>query len=325
MHEWGKWGRPFHEYGIDAALAALDDAGIGWADVQFVAGGETVRNGYPGYVAASTLTQALGWNGARVASCYAACASGRHRPRRRAVADPRRAVRRRPRRRRRHHAEGVPRPGGGGALGRPRLAALPPARRHQPHLLRALRPPPHGPLRRHRRRLRQGEGEERQARPAQPVRAVPQGGHRGGGAGLPDGGRPAAPARDLRHLRRRRRRRAHVDGLRPKRTGIASPVRIRGRVDGDAALPEHGHRDAELRHRLGRRARPARAHVPRLDRGGGLRGGRASGPRSSAWPRSTTCPPRSSSTGTRTSASASRARPRSSSTTATPPSAAASR
>jgi acetyl-CoA acetyltransferase len=76
MHEWGKWGRPFHEYGIDAALAALDDAGIDWSDVQFVAGGETVRNGYPGYVAASTLTQALGWNGARVASCYAACASG---------------------------------------------------------------------------------------------------------------------------------------------------------------------------------------------------------------------------------------------------------
>jgi acetyl-CoA acetyltransferase len=76
MHEWGKWGRPFHEYGIDAALAALDDAGISWGDVQFVAGGETVRNGYPGYVAASTLSQALGWNGARVATCYAACASG---------------------------------------------------------------------------------------------------------------------------------------------------------------------------------------------------------------------------------------------------------
>ena len=76
MHEWGKWGRPFHEYGIEAALAALDDAGIDWRDVGFVAGGETVRNGYPGYVAASTITQALGWNGARVASCYAACASG---------------------------------------------------------------------------------------------------------------------------------------------------------------------------------------------------------------------------------------------------------
>jgi hypothetical protein len=68
MHAWGKWGRPFHEYGIDAALAALDDAGVDWADVQFVAGGETVRNGYPGYVAASTITQALGWNGARAAS-----------------------------------------------------------------------------------------------------------------------------------------------------------------------------------------------------------------------------------------------------------------
>src|SRR3546814_15330151 len=76
MHAWGKWGLPFHEDGIEAALAALDDAGIDWADVQFVAGGETARNGYPGYVAASTITQALGWNGARVASCYAACASG---------------------------------------------------------------------------------------------------------------------------------------------------------------------------------------------------------------------------------------------------------
>jgi len=76
MHAWGKWGRPFHEYGVTAALAALDDAGVSWGDVQFVAGGETVRNGYPGYVAASTITQALGWNGARVASCYAACASG---------------------------------------------------------------------------------------------------------------------------------------------------------------------------------------------------------------------------------------------------------
>src|SRR4029077_222474 len=32
--------------------------------------------GYPGYVAAATVSQALGWNGARVASCYAACASG---------------------------------------------------------------------------------------------------------------------------------------------------------------------------------------------------------------------------------------------------------
>jgi acetyl-CoA acetyltransferase len=76
MHEWGKWGRNFVEYGIEAWLRALDDAGVDWQDIQFVAGGETVRNGYPGYVAASTITQALGWNGARVASSYAACASG---------------------------------------------------------------------------------------------------------------------------------------------------------------------------------------------------------------------------------------------------------
>ncbi|HLI54023.1 MAG TPA: lipid-transfer protein [Acidimicrobiales bacterium] len=76
MHPWGKWGRPFSEYGVAAARAALADAGVDWRDVDFVAGGETVRNGYGGYVAGSTIARALGWNGARVATCYAACASG---------------------------------------------------------------------------------------------------------------------------------------------------------------------------------------------------------------------------------------------------------
>ena len=76
MHPWGKWGRNFVEYGVVAAQAALADAGVAWSDIQFVAGGETVRNGYPGYVAGATFAQALGWNGAQVASSYAACASG---------------------------------------------------------------------------------------------------------------------------------------------------------------------------------------------------------------------------------------------------------
>ncbi|MGZ8734163.1 MAG: lipid-transfer protein [Acidimicrobiia bacterium] len=76
MHPWGKWGRNFVEYGVVAARAALDDAGVEWRDVQFVAGGETVRNGYPGYVAGASIAQALGWQGAPVSSSYAACASG---------------------------------------------------------------------------------------------------------------------------------------------------------------------------------------------------------------------------------------------------------
>jgi acetyl-CoA acetyltransferase len=76
MHPWGKWGRSFSDYGVAAARTALDDAGADWRDVDFVAGGETVRNGYGGYVAGSTIARALGWNGARVATCYAACASG---------------------------------------------------------------------------------------------------------------------------------------------------------------------------------------------------------------------------------------------------------
>ncbi|GAA1994610.1 lipid-transfer protein [Catenulispora subtropica] len=76
MHPWGALGKSFIEYGLVAARAALADAGIGWRDVQLVVGGETIRNGYPGFVAGSALSQALGWQGAPVASCYAACATG---------------------------------------------------------------------------------------------------------------------------------------------------------------------------------------------------------------------------------------------------------
>jgi acetyl-CoA acetyltransferase len=76
MHPWGKWGRNFVEYGVVAAQAALADAGVEWNDIQFVSGADTVRNGYPGYVAGATFAQRLGWNGAQVASSYAACASG---------------------------------------------------------------------------------------------------------------------------------------------------------------------------------------------------------------------------------------------------------
>ena len=76
MHPWGKWGRNFAEYGTAAAHEALADAGVDWNDVGFVSGAITVRCGYPGYVAGSTFAQALGFNGAQVASSYAACASG---------------------------------------------------------------------------------------------------------------------------------------------------------------------------------------------------------------------------------------------------------
>ncbi len=76
MHPWGKWGRNFVEYGLTAARAALADAGLAWRAVQLVSGAAPIRNGYPGYVAGATFAGALGWTGARVASSYAACASG---------------------------------------------------------------------------------------------------------------------------------------------------------------------------------------------------------------------------------------------------------
>src|SRR5215213_118298 len=76
MHPWGKWGRDFTEYGMVAARGALDDAGVSWRDVQYVAGADTIRNGYPAFIAGATFAQKLGWTGVRVSSSYAACASG---------------------------------------------------------------------------------------------------------------------------------------------------------------------------------------------------------------------------------------------------------
>jgi acetyl-CoA acetyltransferase len=76
MHPWGKWGRDFREYGVHAARAAMKEAGIGVRDLDLVSGADTVRNGYAGYVAGATFSQALGWTGVPVVSSYAACASG---------------------------------------------------------------------------------------------------------------------------------------------------------------------------------------------------------------------------------------------------------
>ena len=126
MHEWGKWGRPFVEYGLAAARDALADAGLGWRDMQFVSGADTIRNGYPGFVSGATFAQALGWTGARVASVYAACASGAV-----AIANARAQIlaglcdvalgggRG-------HDPEGLLRPRGRRPQGRPGLVALPP-------------------------------------------------------------------------------------------------------------------------------------------------------------------------------------------------------
>ena len=54
MHPWGKWGNDFTEYGMVAARAALAESGLDWRQIQFVAGADTIRNGYPGFVAGAT-------------------------------------------------------------------------------------------------------------------------------------------------------------------------------------------------------------------------------------------------------------------------------
>ena len=147
-----------------AARDALADAGVSWKDVQFVSGAETMRCGYPGYVAGATFAQALGWQGAEVNTSYAACASGLAGARRGAREDPRRRLRRArwssaPTRRRR-------------AFSRPPKGERP----DDPDWVRfriGITNPTYfalyarrrmDALRRHRARLRAGQGEERRAR-----------------------------------------------------------------------------------------------------------------------------------------------------------------
>ena len=111
MHPWGKWGRPFVEYGLAAARDALADAGLAWRDMQFVSGADTIRNGYPGFVAGATFAQALGWTGRPGLERLRGLRLGRGGHRQRPGPDPGRPVRRRAGGRRRHHAEGLLRPG----------------------------------------------------------------------------------------------------------------------------------------------------------------------------------------------------------------------
>ena len=229
MHPWGKWGRNFVEYGVVAAQAALADAGVEWRDIQFVSGADTMRNGYPGYVAGATFAQALGWQGAQVASSYAACASGVDRAQRGAGPDPRRACATS-----RSSSAPTPRPKGF-------LAPNAGERGDDPDWLRfrllgatnptyfgAVRPPPHGAVRRDAGRLRQGEGEER-ARTASRTRtrATARRSRSTTSTRVADRGRPAAAARHLRDERRRRRGRRVEPRVRASRT--ASPTRCGSR------------------------------------------------------------------------------------------------
>ena len=154
MHPWGKWGRDFTEYGVVAARAALAEAGLDWRQIQLVAGADTIRNGYPGFVAGATFAQKLGWNGVPVSSSYAACASGSQAlqsARAQILAgfcDVALVI----------GADTTPKgffaPVGGEREERSRLAALPSDRCDEHGVLRAAGAAADGPLRRHSRGLR---------------------------------------------------------------------------------------------------------------------------------------------------------------------------
>ena len=234
MHPWGKWGRDFTEYGVVAARAALAEAGLDWRQIQLVAGADTIRNGYPGFVAGATFAQKLGWNGVPVTSSYAACASGSQ-----ALQSARAQI-----------LAGfcdVALVIGADTTPKGFFAPVGGERRNDPdwqrfHLIGATNPVYFALLARRRMDLygatledfAAGEGQELSARPAQPECPLPQGILGRGRAGQPGGLRPAAAARHLRHLRRRGRADRGQRGVRPKAPRLAGRCAV-------GARGEHGH------------------------------------------------------------------------------------
>ena len=222
MHPWGKWGRDFTEYGVVAARAALAEAGLDWRQIQLVAGADTIRNGYPGFIAGSTFAQKLGWNGVPVSSSYAACASGSQ------ALQSARA----------HILAGfcdVALVIGADTTPKGAFAPVGGERKNDPdwqrfHLIGAMNPVYFALLARRRMDLygatledfAAGEGQELPARPAEPECPLPQGVLGRGRAGQPGGLRPVAAARHLRHLRRRRGVDRGQRRVRPRSTSARS-------------------------------------------------------------------------------------------------------
>ena len=227
MHPWGKWGRNFVEYGVAAARDALRDAGIAWTDVQFVSGADTMRNGYPGYVA------------------------GRHvRPGPRLDRRPRGVVATPPAPRASPPSRPPAPASSPGCATSPSWSAPTPRpkgflapnagdRPDDPDWLRfrllGATNPTYFALYARRRMDLYGATDEDFAKVkvknARHGLANPNARYRKEVTvdevlASPDGGRPAAPARDLRHLRRRRRRRARLRWTSPGATPTTDPVRV---------------------------------------------------------------------------------------------------
>ena len=276
MHPWGKWGRNFVEYGVAAAKDALADAGVSWADIQFVSGADTIRNGYPGFIAGATFAQALGWTGAQVSSCYAACASGAA-----AIATARAQI-----------LAGlcdVALVVGADTTPKGFFAPVGGERKDDPdwlrfHLLGATNPTYFALYARRRMELFGATEHDFAAvkvKNAHHGVANPNARYRKDVTieevlAVAHGGGPVAPSRDLRHIRRGCCRRTGERRLRstPRRFS-RSAGRGGGGVHRHAEVPPDGDRDAQLRHRLGLRGRcRRRPRVPALHRPQRLRKGR---------------------------------------------------
>ena len=77
MHPWGKWPeKRFIEFGLTAVRNALQDANLGWEDIQYVAAGETIYSGMPGLLAGCAFMEEMGMTGIPVMNSWNACASG---------------------------------------------------------------------------------------------------------------------------------------------------------------------------------------------------------------------------------------------------------
>lgn len=77
MTNWGKFpDKTALDLGREAALKALDDADLGWKDIQLLVCGESRFAGTNGFLMGNLLAKELGWSGIPALNIYNACSTG---------------------------------------------------------------------------------------------------------------------------------------------------------------------------------------------------------------------------------------------------------
>ena len=76
LHPWGRFGKSFLDLGVVAVRNTLEDAGVGWEELNAVVAGQYIWDGEAGRVAGQSLAHIMGETGIPILNVYNMCATG---------------------------------------------------------------------------------------------------------------------------------------------------------------------------------------------------------------------------------------------------------